>query len=266
MACELPTSDGILIPGKRGKIFAHCYLPGGEYPKPVIVLCHGIPGNERLFDFSVYFREQGFCTVNFHYSGSWGSDGNYSVAHCFEDTRSVVEYVQRNENGWFDTDNIFVVGHSLGGLMAASAISAFPCVKGGAMLAPYNLLEESKPIFGGTGESILSEMFSTDTEDFWLKGFKKEEFMEDVKSEPERFDLVTYAEGLSAKPLFLVTCKRDTVCPQEKHGGALAEAIRKHSPAAPLVYREYDTDHCFNTFRSEVKKDVAEFLAGQISK
>ena len=266
MDYELPSSDGILIPGKRGKIFAHCYLPGGEYPKPVIVLCHGIPGNERLFDFSVYFRERGFCTVNFHYSGSWGSDGNYSIPHCFEDTKSVVEYVRRNENGWFDTDNIFVVGHSLGGLMAAYAVSSFPCVKGGAMLAPYNLLAESKPIFGGTGESILTGLFSTDTEDFWLKGFQKEELIADVLNDPARFDLVTYAGGLAEKPVFLATCKRDTVCPKEEHGGALAGAIRECSADAPLVYREYDTDHCFNTFRSEVKKDIADFLIHQLSK
>lgn len=265
MNCEFPSSDGILIPGKRGKIFTHCYLPGGEYPKPVIVLCHGIPGNERLFDFSVYFREQGFCTVNFHYSGSWGSDGNYSIAHCFEDTKSVVEYVQRNENGWFDTDNIFAVGHSLGGLMAAYAISSFPGVKGGAILAPYNVLADSQPILSGTGKSYLSELFSTETEDFWLKGFYEKDFIADVQSDPAKFDLVTYAEGLSEKPVFLVTCRKDIVCGKEKHGGALAEAITKHCPAAPLVYREYDTDHCFNMLRSDVKKDVAEFLAGQLT-
>ncbi len=266
MLCELPSSDGILIPGKRGKIFAHYYLPGGVYPKPVVILCHGIPGNERLFDFSICLREHGFCTVNFHYSGSWGSDGNYSVAHCFEDTASVVEYIRRNENGWFDTDNIFVLGHSLGGLMAAYAISSLPRVKGGAILAPYNVLADSEPILSETGKGYLSELFSTDTEDLWLKGFKKEEFLSDVQKEPKRYDLVTYAEGLSEKPVFLLTCKRDAVCVKEKHGGKLAEAIKACSKDAPLTYREYDTDHCFNLLRSEIKENVAAFLTGQLSK
>lgn len=79
MAFVNPVSDGVFIKGKRGRIFAQYYLPGGEYPKPVVMICHGIPGNERLFDFAVYLREKDFCTINFHYSGSWGSDGSYSV-------------------------------------------------------------------------------------------------------------------------------------------------------------------------------------------
>ncbi|MDO4982497.1 MAG: alpha/beta fold hydrolase [Eubacteriales bacterium] len=264
MDYDFPSSDGILISGKRGRIFAHYYLPGGPYPKPVVVVCHGIPGNERLFDFSVFFREHGFCTVNFHYSGSWGSDGNYSVAHCFEDTGSVIEYVRRNENGWFDTDNIFVVGHSLGGLMAAYAISSLPEVKGGAILAPYNVLADSAPILSGTGKGYLSDLFSSDTEDFWLKGFKKEELIADIRREPERYDLVTYAKGLSEKPVFLATCMRDTVCIKEKHGGKLAGAIKECREDAPLVYREYDTDHCFNTLRNEVKKDITDHLLGNL--
>ena len=260
MEQSLPTSDGILIPGRRGKIFAHTYLPGGEYPKPVVILCHGIPGNERLFDFSVFLRERGFCTLNFHYSGSWGSEGTYSIGHCMEDTASVMDYVGRNENGRFDTNNIFVVGHSLGGLMAAYAIASFPAVRGGAILAPFNVLNDSAPILSGTGEGLLSSMFSTEREDFWLKGFQREELIAELRSEPEKYDLVSYAEGLSEKPVLLVTCRRDSVCVKEKHGGQLAEAIRSVNAAAPLVYREYDDDHCFNLRRSEIRQELADFL------
>ena len=259
-----PSSDGILIPGKRGRLFAHYYLPGGAEPKPVVILCHGIPGNERLFDFSVYLREQGFCTLNFHYSGSWGSDGSYSIAHCFEDTASVVEYARKNENGWFDTERIFVVGHSLGGLMAAYAISSLPAVRGGVLLAPYNVLRDSEPILSGAGTGYLTYQFSEEGKDLWLRDFRREEFIADARREPERYDLDSYAEGLSRKPTMLVTCRRDAVCTKEKHGGSLADAVRHCAGPAELAYREYDTDHCFNTLRSEVKKDVADFLLRQI--
>ncbi len=46
-----PSSGGVLIKGKRGNLLGHYYLPGGEYPKPVVLIVHGIPGKERLFDF-----------------------------------------------------------------------------------------------------------------------------------------------------------------------------------------------------------------------
>ena len=57
---KAPSSRGMLIPGRRGKLLANSYLPGGEGPYPLVVLCHGIPGIERLFDFAVALREAGF--------------------------------------------------------------------------------------------------------------------------------------------------------------------------------------------------------------
>ena len=59
----LPGSGGVLVQGKRGNIRSHYYLPGGTYPKPVVLVCHGIPGNERLFDFSIALRAAGAATA-----------------------------------------------------------------------------------------------------------------------------------------------------------------------------------------------------------
>lgn len=260
MKAEFPSSDGILIPGKRGKLLAQYYLPGGEYPKPVVIVCHGIPGNEKLLDFSVYFREHGFCTLNFHYSGSWGSEGDYSIRHCFEDTKTVVDYVFQNENGWFDTGNIFVVGHSLGGLMASFAISSLAAVKGGAILAPFNVKAASEAIVSGNGESFLNDLFSGGNADAWLRNFCRKEFVSDLLREPERYDLNTYAEPLSEKPIFLVTCLKDEICEKSIHGGRLAEEIRKKGRTDHFLYKEYESDHCFNSMRNEIKKDIADFL------
>ena len=67
---KAPSSRGMLIPGRRGKLLANSYLPGGEGPYPLVVLCHGIPGIERIFDFAIALREAGFATLSFHYSGN----------------------------------------------------------------------------------------------------------------------------------------------------------------------------------------------------
>ena len=258
MEFEYSSSGGVLIPGRRGKLFGHYYLPGGPYPKPVVLIGHGIPGNERLFDFSIHLREQGFCTVNFHYSGCWGSDGDYSIPHCFEDIGSAVEYVLKNENGWFDLDNFFYVGHSLGGLMGAYAISSFDAIKGGVLLAPFNLRLAAEPVLRGESGSFWDELFSTEAGDTWLKSFSREDFIRYVTEDPARFDLMSYAEGLAKKPVFLVTCSRDEICPKDEHGGALAEAIEK--AGGTIKHKTYDSDHSFNTLRGEIRQDVADFL------
>ena len=262
MAFEYPSSDGVLIPGKRGNLFGHYYLPGGPYPRPVVLIAHGIPGNERLFDFSIYLREHGFCTVNFHYSGCWGSEGDYSIPHCFEDIGSAVEYIRRNENGWFDLDNFFFVGHSMGGLMGAYAISSYEAIRAGVLLAPFNLRIAAEPVLKGEHGSFWDELFSTEAGDTWLKNFSREAFVRYVSEDPDRYDLLSYAEGLSKKNVFVVTCSRDIVCPKDVHGGALAEAIAK--AGGVVQHTTYDSDHSFNTRRGEIRQDVTKFLLDQV--
>ena len=135
---KAPSSRGMLIPGRRGKLLANSYLPGGEGPYPLVVLCHGIPGIERLFDFAVALREAGFATLSFHYSGNWGSDGDYSVLHCMEDCLSVLDYVQKNEFGDLDLTRVGLLGHSMGGLMAARTAALSPLVKAACIMAPMD--------------------------------------------------------------------------------------------------------------------------------
>ena len=55
-----PNSYGVFIPGDAGRLFSQVYTPGGSEKKPVIILCHGFPGNERIIDFAIDLREQGF--------------------------------------------------------------------------------------------------------------------------------------------------------------------------------------------------------------
>lgn len=262
MANELPSSEGVLIPGKRGHLFGHLYLPGGPYPRPVVLLFHGIPGNERLFDFSVFLREHGFCTLNFHYSGSWGSDGDYSIPNCFADVASAADYITRNENGWFDLNNFFTVGHSMGGLMGAYAVSSFSAVRSGVLLAPFNLRAEAQSVLSGDTRSFLEDLFTVDGGSTWLRNFSRESFVRSLTEDPARFDLTSYAPGLAQKPVMILTGTRDTVCPADIHGGALAEAIAHIG--GPLTRRIYDTDHCMNTFRGEIRQDVTNFLLGLI--
>lgn len=257
MSAAAPSSCGFLIPGKRGNILAHCYLPGGEGPKPVVAVMHGIPGNERLFDFSIALREQGFCTVNFHYSGSWGSEGDYSADHCMEDTAAVIGWVTKNEPGCFDTEKIFVVGHSLGGLMASFALAELDAVKGGVLMAPFDLRNEGEKLLSGQ-ESFLDELFS-DQGPGWLQGFDRGVFTAAMADHPERYDLTTYAAGIAKKPVLMCVCTNDTVCPIPVHGGREAAAVRACG-GEQLTVLEFEDDHCFNCCRPAAREAVCDFL------
>ncbi len=251
-----PSSLGVQIPGKRGKLLSFLYLPGGEYPKPVVMLCHGIPGKERLFDFAVAMREAGFCVVQFHYGGSWGSDGDYSVPHCFEDCVSVLDYIRRNENGWFDLSNVFIVGHSMGGLMACRTGAQQALVKGCAILAPMDFRIPGEEALGQRPPQYKDFIEEAAT---WLHGLSWESFRADAAEDLERFDLTTYAAALADKPVLTVAGELDALLPYADHVGRLNAAIEACGKGK-LTKKKYVTDHGFNMERSQIKQDIVDFL------
>ena len=44
-AQDRPDMHSLLIPGRRGRLFAGLYTAGGPGPHPTVLLLHGIPGN-----------------------------------------------------------------------------------------------------------------------------------------------------------------------------------------------------------------------------
>ena len=255
-----PASGGVLLQGKRGKLLGHYYLPGGEYPKPVVLICHGIPGKERLFDFAVALSDASFCTLSFHYSGSWGSDGDYSVSHCFEDCLSALEYIRKNENGWLDLNNVFMVGHSMGGLMTARTAAQCALVKAGVILVPMDfkpITQEALGLCEPRYGAFLDEAF------LWLKGIDRARMYEDVTANAAAMDLVSYAAALADKPILTVTGTLDTVLPREDHVDRLNAAIAACGKGK-LVSKVYETDHPFNMHRDEIRRDVIDFLLSNV--
>ena len=61
-------SHGVLINGL-------VYSPSGAGPHPTLVICHGLPGNEKNLDLAQAVRRAGWNAVTFNYRGSWGSPG-----------------------------------------------------------------------------------------------------------------------------------------------------------------------------------------------
>jgi len=114
VALHIPI-HGVLINGL-------VYTPAGVGPHPTIVICHGLPGNEKNLDFAQAVRRAGWNAVTFNYRGSWGSPGSYSFAQNLEDADAVLAYLRVPENVaklQIDTKKIVLAGHSMGGWVTA---------------------------------------------------------------------------------------------------------------------------------------------------
>jgi predicted alpha/beta-fold hydrolase len=70
-------SHGVLINGL-------VYSPAGKGPHPTLVICHGLPGNEKNLDLAQAVRREGWNAVTFNYRGSWGSPGPFRFAQNLE--------------------------------------------------------------------------------------------------------------------------------------------------------------------------------------
>jgi predicted alpha/beta-fold hydrolase len=84
-------SHGVLINGL-------VYQPAGAGPHPMLLICHGLPWNEKDLDLAHAVRRAGWNAVTFNYRGSWGSPGSYRFAQNLEDADAVLAYLREPTN------------------------------------------------------------------------------------------------------------------------------------------------------------------------
>src|SRR5882762_1476502 len=99
------------------------YLAGGAGLHPTVLLLHGSPGNEQNLDLAQAIRRAGWNTLTLHYRGSWGSAGQFSIAHVLEDVDAVAAFVRDPDIAakyGIDRDRLVLGGHSMGGFASAA--------------------------------------------------------------------------------------------------------------------------------------------------
>lgn len=257
-----PDVHGLLLPGRRGRLLSVLYTAGGVGPFPTVLLLHGIPGCERNFDLAQALRRAGFHVLTFHYSGSWGSDGTYSLAHDLEDAETALDFILRDETFGFDKDRVFAVGHSLGGFVCGQLTARRPEIRAGALLMPCDIgrLPQIGREDAEAGQTIREVL---DDSAGWLNGTSGEALWREAEENSRSFALESAAEALAKKPLLCVSGSLDIYTPPAYHCEPLARAIRARDGGL-LRCVTYPTDHFFADYRLTVADTVAEFLLNQL--
>ncbi|MDP4118112.1 MAG: alpha/beta fold hydrolase [Bacillota bacterium] len=253
-----PSVYGIKIPGTRGKLLATLYNSGGAGLHPTVLLLHGIPGNEQNGDIAQALRRNGFHVLTFHYSGCFGSDGNYALTHNLDDANTVLDYILNDKSFGFDKEHIFAVGHSMGGFVCSQITAKRKEIKGAVLMMPCDIGRiwqigrensfELKRI-----ENLLEE--SAD----WLQGASKEGFLAELKEHSEEFRLESLANRLAQKPILCVEASRDIHTPPCYHCVPLENAIRAEG-GTKLKSLSLETDHFASDYRLKAAKVVVDFL------
>src|SRR5215467_12720903 len=117
------------IPSHGAMMYSVIYIASGAGPHPTVVMLHGFPGNEKNLDLAYSIRRAGWNVLVPFYRGAWGSGGTFSFTHEPENVKKFR----------IDPSHIVLIGHSMGGFVAAYATAHEPKAFGTALISAANL-------------------------------------------------------------------------------------------------------------------------------
>ena len=228
------------------------FQASGAEPHPTVLLLHGFPGNEKNLDLAYVLRRAGWNVLFPNYRGSWGSAGNFSFANALEDTQAAVNFLRDPESVKkyrIDPKRIVLIGHSMGGFMAAYTAAHDPGVYAFCMIAGWNL--------GGVASRppAKNRPDSFTTASPRLAGTTPEGLLAEATSHSSQWRYVDYADALKTRPALILEAKDGNTADNQ----AMAEALRKAGDTH-VTEKYMETDHSFSDHRIALQAAILEWL------
>jgi uncharacterized protein len=239
-------SHGVIINGL-------VYSPPGAGPHPTLVICHGLPGNEKNLDLAQAVRRAGWNAVTFNYRGSWGSPGSFRFAQTLEDADAVLAFLRNPANALklgVDPTRIAIAGHSMGGWVAAHTGAHDHALIGTILISMADM-----GLAGGRTHAQAVASMAEDMET--LAGVTAESMVDELKVHAKQFAVAGTAQGLARIPLLALTAN-DHLAP---HTDALVAAI-KAKGGTKVTAMHVDTDHSWSDHRIALESTIITWLAG----
>lgn len=240
------------IPSHGLAINGIVYSPPGAGSHPTLVICHGLPGNEKNLDLAQAVRRAGWNAVTFNYRGSWGSPGVFRFAQNLEDAAAVLAYLRDPQHAatlGVDPRRVAIAGHSMGGWVAALTAGRDHDLIGAVTIsaADFGLL-------GAMRHDELVALMADNMEA--LAGVTAESMADEVQAHAGEFRLRNAAAGLARLPLLALTSD-DGLGPQTD---ALVKAVRA-SDATRVTAVHVATDHGWSDHRIALESLIIDWLA-----
>ncbi|HTC37542.1 MAG TPA: alpha/beta hydrolase [Steroidobacteraceae bacterium] len=242
---HVPT-HGLLINGVL-------YSPPGAGPHPTLVICHGLPGNEKNLDLAQAVRRAGWNAVTFNYRGSWGSPGSFRFAQNLQDADAVLAYLREPSNAaklGIDVKRIVIAGHSMGGWVVAHTAAHDHALSGAILISMADM-----GLVGGRPRAKAVAAMADDMET--LADVTAESMVDELVAHAKEFVVDGTAPGLAQIPVLAIT-SNDHLASQTD---ALVAAI-KAKGGTRVTTAHLDTDHGYSDRRIALESIVITWLSG----
>ena len=228
----------------------------GPGPHPVVLLLHGLPGNEQNLDLAQAIRRDGWDVLTFHPRGSWGTGGSYSITHVIEDARAALDFIRTPGTARLgvDPDRVVVIGHSVGGLAAAILGNADPSLAGVGLISAADFADAARHP-SASARARLTALMADNMES--LVGTTPAALADEILANGLRWDFTGFTAGLSRHPLLVVTSD-DGLAPA---GLAIARSVGA-AGRAPATQVQLATDHSYSGQRIALEHAVIDWLDG----
>jgi pimeloyl-ACP methyl ester carboxylesterase len=256
----------MVLPSHDSMLLGVFYLAAGAGPHPTAVILHGFPGFEQNLDLAQILRAHGWNVLAMHYRGSWGVKGGFSFAHAAEDADTEVRYLLDPANAQkyrIDTRRIVVIGHSMGGYMAASAAARNPRVAAAVLISAWNIGAdyESRRHSGSEAVTIEKEAkgLESDNNLLPLSGTSGEALAREIYEHKSALNFINLAPAIASRPVFVIT-SNEGLAPADH---ALVEALGKAGDTH-VTERHWDTDHGYSDKRAELCNAILEWAEANL--
>jgi uncharacterized protein len=227
--------------------------PPGAVPHPTLVICHGLPGNEKNLDLAQAVRRAGWNAVTFNYRGSWGSPGSFRFAQNLQDADAVLAYLREPSNAaklGIDVKRIAIAGHSMGGWVVAHTAAHDHALSGAILISMADM-----GLVGGRPRAKAVAAMADDMET--LADVTAESMVDELVAHAKEFVVDGTAPGLAQIPVLAIT-SNDHLASQTD---ALVAAI-KAKGGTRVTTAHLDTDHGYSDRRIALESIVITWLSG----
>ncbi len=256
----------MVLPSHGVMLYGIFYLAAGDGPHPTAILFHGFPGYEQNMDIAQDLRAHGWNVLAMHYRGSWGVKGNFSFEHAAEDSDAQVHFILDPANAakyGIDTHRVIVIGHSMGGFMAASAAAHNKAVAEAVLISAWNIGADYKSQHHGaaTVSTIEDEAkdLANDNNLLPLSGTSADALAREIYDHQSALNMNNLAAAIAPRPVMVITANEGL----EPSDHAFAEAVRKAGDSR-VTERHWDTDHSYSGVRTELSKAIVEWMQANL--
>lgn len=250
--------NGIIFPAQGDGIF------------PALILLQGFPGGESdVFGIGAKLQKAGLTILTFNYSGTYESDGEYSMEYTMKDIEAAFDFlIESNnvENYQIDTSNIHLGGYSYGGGMSLTYAANHPEIKTVFSIAGTDHGEFFREYFKNEHfAKMIDDMFEQLKAPAGPVRFEEGKMPKDItpadviNSLNSNIDLRKCAPLIADRKILLIAGIDDPMVTMENHMLPLYRSLQ-NAGAGNVKFVVMQDDHSFRKSREEVSETVLNWI------